>query len=186
MKTKEEMQAALNDIRRICESHGVVLVAGRDTIGEPSILFETPGNYPDNKYRFYETPHCKPEEFLITNTIKEDQARFVAKGIGEIEGLTKPLITVHKHFEGIGEMNAVNTVIVESLDEVESLEFLKECRTSKFERFAIGLGDGPFGTLIAEYEGHDASMVVAFIEGPKPEELLKKWPAKRGTQDGNL
>jgi hypothetical protein len=183
MKTKEEMQAALNDIRRICESHGVVLVAGRDTIGEPSILFETPGNYPDNKYRFYETPHCKPEEFLITNTIKEDQARFVAKGIGDIEGLTKPLIIVHQHLEGFSEMNVANTVCADSLDEVEEIQFVKHWKEQPtFSHFECGVGDGPFGTLVAYGKNGDVIVpmsVVAFVEGVKPEELVKKWPTTK-------
>lgn len=201
-KTKEEFQAAVNDVRRVLEQHGVVMVATTLFRKGPTIeLLDAEGLQADpcHCYTWFAdpAPHEGAEpELLAFNTVEHEvlhtpivQGGRVAwarvRAIGDVEGIIPTRITFHEHCTAISDVNVGRTTDVMSLDEIESLEFVKQFRTSRFERLAIGLGDGPFGTLIAEYNGH-ASMVLGFIEGPKPEELLKKWPAKRGTQDGRI
>lgn len=200
-KTKQDFQAAINDVRRVLEQHGVVMVATTQwrkgatiELLDADALKEDPS--PCYKW-FIEPPpdQSGPDELLEFNVVEHEviHTPVVGKGrvqyarvkaIGDVEGIIPQRITIHEHSTAISDVNVGRTVDVMSLSEIESVDFVKSFRDSRFKRFVIGLGDGPFGTLIAEYNGH-APMVVGFIEGPSPEELLKKWPAKEAN-DGRV
>lgn len=199
-KTKEEFQAAINDVRRVLEQHGVVMVATNQfrkgatiELLDADVLKEDPAQC----YRwFMESPHegAKLDELLPFNKVDVEviHTPMVERGrvqyariqaIGDVEGIIPKRITVNQHNTALSDMNIGKTVDVLSLDEVESIDFVRWFVSSRFKRFVIGLTDGPFGTLIAEYNG-SAPIVVGFIEGPSPEELLKKWPAKGESNGG--
>jgi hypothetical protein len=202
-KTKEEFQAAINDVRRVLEQHGVVMVASTQFRKGPVIeLLDADALQADPApcYTwFMDPPHegSKLDELLPFNKVEQEvvhtpmvQGGRVAwtriRAIGDVEGVIPTRITIHQHSTAISDVNVGKTVDVVSLDEVDRVDFVKEFRNARFKRFVIGLGDGPFGTLIAEYNG-TAPMVVGFIEGPSPDELLKKWPlAQKGAQDGGV
>ncbi|BDD79799.1 hypothetical protein [Burkholderia phage FLC9] len=200
-KSKEEFQAAINDVRRVLEQHGVVMVATNQfrkgaTIElldaamlkeDPSMCYKWFTEPPHEGVKLDELHPFNKVEYEVVHTPMVSRGRVQyarIKAIGDVEGVIPTRITVHQHLEGISEVNVANTVDVESLEAVEVVPFVKYWSDLlNFTHFECGVGDGPFGTLVAygrtiEKGPRTALGVVGFIEGPKPEELVKKWPAK--------
>jgi hypothetical protein len=204
-KTKADYQAAINDVRRVLAAHGVVMVASQSYPRGTAIeLFdaETLREDPSPCYVFHNEPpgtFTDPMEMHKFNEVRHDVIRspiahggalenFRVKAIGDVEGIIPIRITVHQHLTAIGDMNVGNTLDVLSLDDVENVPFVKEWKDEKnFSHFECTCGDGPFGTLVAYSKGAAGRpiplTVAAFIEGPSPEKLIKKWPPKQGEQD---
>lgn len=189
MKTKQEMQAIVNELREVCKLHGVVLLPGgldgmvlceAERVNEcPSVLHMS----------------VDDDTMMLTNKIQEHDQRtsnfahevdhFTIFGIGDVEGITKPRIVISQYRPGFVEGDPLMVVDVDSLDEIDDIPFVKEfTQGDKFVKLLVGVTDGPFGTLSAAFSNHPP-LVIGFIEGVSHEDLLKKWPEDLRKEDSN-
>ena len=196
MKTKQEMQLALNDLRQVCKHHGIVLMPGPDTEngGSEIMLVEAADIASIDPHCIYFEGKVEPSYLLLTNkvidhlnrTVEGEKAldRFTVKGIGDVKGHTKERIVVSQYapdlLDGHTRPEACD---VDSIDEIEDIAFIKHFKEQPgFVRFEIGLEDGPFGTMLACFTDHHP-VTIGFIEGLSAEELKAKWP---GVNDGGV
>lgn len=189
MKTKEQMQAIVDEIRDLCKLHGVALIAHCSTrSGGPEIVLHDVVDLVANPDPIYLSSSAQLGELKdlnkvievprTTNGEGEDPAHLMIHGIADVQGHTKSKITVSEYVPGKSwnpeVADSVKVRTVESLDEVESVDFVAGYKGEGFIEFRIGTNDGPFGTIVAYYEGF-RPVVIGFIEGVSHEELLKKW-----------
>lgn len=199
MKTKEEMQAIVNEIREVCKLHGIVLMPGPDgdNGGYEIILVEAEDIVTQDPHCIYFNGDLKPENLQLTNKVidylnrNEDGSkamdRFTIKGIGDVHGHTKTRIVVSQYAPD-RETNFVRNAMmvdVESLDEVKDVIFVKPFTDEPgFVRLGIDLTHGPFGVLQAFFTNHQP-LVVGFIEGPSHEDMAKQWPEPQEESNGD-
>lgn len=191
MKTKEEMQAIVNEIREVCKLHGVVLLPGPDCI----VLCEAEQV---NQSPFVLQKSVDDATMMLTNKVDEHEHRkagfthevdhFTIFGIGDVEGITKPRLVVSEYVEGTGMIQGAATAVdVETLAEVEQIPFViaNIVHAPDFLRFGIDLSCGPFGVLMAWYKDSPAK-VVGFIEGANPDALKAQWPDPAEESNGGV
>lgn len=189
MKTKQEMQLALNDLRQVCKHHGIVLLPDVSLLdGGYDIVIVEATDLANDPTPVYREMNVTPENLLLTNKVNEqlvsEQSWFTTKGIGDVKGHTKERIVVSQYapdlLDGHTRPEACD---VESIDEIEDVAFIKHFKEQPgFVRFEIGLEDGPFGTMLACFTDHHP-VTIGFIEGLSAEELKAKWP---GVNDGGV
>lgn len=195
MKTQEELQAIVNQLREVCNLHGVVLLPAPDQEagGFEILLMESKDIAQLDPHCLYFGGEVSPEKLALTNKVIDqshrldgsDKAldRFAIKGIGDVLGHTKPRIVVSEYHEADNDLfkGAENAVDVESLSEVEDILFVKNARLELgFTHFSIELSHGPFGVLVAHYQD-SRPLTIGFIEGAPEEDLKKQWPPQETT-----
>lgn len=202
MKTKEQMQTIVNELRGLCKLYGVALVAGNSMTNGPEIQLHdiadllidaTPIYVYGMTKQQYDSATLKPVNVVVevpyaTNRDGQELAHLAVAGIVDVEGHTKPRIVLSQYYpHGVGARGQAVVVDVDSLDEVEKVPFVNSCmQGNTFTALKIGIKDGPFGTLTAWFEDHPP-VVLGFIEGLSHGTLLEKWPEdiREGGSDGS-
>jgi hypothetical protein len=191
MKTKEEMQAIVLEIREVCKLHGIVILPG----GLDGIVLCESAQVKQTPSVLHKS--IDDETMMLTNQVQEHPERttnfahevdhFSIFGIGDVEGITKPRIVISQYSPQRDTNLTGNAMVVDvdNLDQVENVIFVKPFIAERyFVKLGIELDHGPFGVLMAYYENHEP-MVVGFIEGVSHQELRQKWPEDLRKEDSN-